>query len=355
VGITSLELSGATPAQRVARLQGLDKEALRAYARAVAAARDEQALWELVEAHLTLPGVRGEPPSAHTLRAYRRGLKELLALWPEADLLRPSPGAGQEYARRLLEGDREQLVADEQRGRRGRRVKRGPLSPATVALRVAAGRALYDALYWAGATTVDPFRDVGKREIAAGAEPALAARAYTDMELNELLAAARDAHERVLVLLGGHAGLRVGEMVRLRWQDVDLRAGTLRVRRPGARTDGDVAEEADEVALSPRLAAELAAYAREVEADPVARHRPEVLELRSQYGVYNRLRALCRRADVEFKGVRALRHAAGARLYRQTHDLALVQEHLRHRASDMARRYARVDRERLRGSLSEWE
>jgi integrase/recombinase XerC len=348
VGITSLELSQATEAQRVARLQGLDAEALRRHAQAAAAARDEEALWELMLAHLSLPSAREEPLSRHTLRAYRRGLKELLALWPDEDLLAPGPGVGHEYARRLLEGDREPLAQGEPRGRRGRRVKRGPLSPATVALRLAAGRALYDALIWAGAAAVDPFRDVGRRDLSTERGAANEARAYTDMEVNELLAAARDAHERVLVLLGAHAGLRVSEMVALRWEDVDLRTGVLRV---GAGDD----EARDEVVVSPRLAAELGDLAREIEGDSVARHRPEVLELRSQFGVYNRLRRLCRRAHVEFKGVAALRHAAGARLYRQTHDLALVQEHLRHKASDMARRYAKVDKGRLRGSLSEWD
>lgn len=358
MGITSLELSGATQAQRVAWLHGLEEEALRRHATAVAAARDEQALWELVVAYLTRPGARDAPPSRHTLRAYRRGLKELLALWPEDDLLDPGRDAGHEYVRRLLEGDRGPLVEGQPRGRRGRRVKPGPLSPATVAQRVAAGRALYGALLWTGAARSDPFHDAPR---LPGAHDPSTTHAYTEMELNELLAAARDAHERVMLLLGAHAGLRVGEMVRLRWEDVDLRTSTLRVRplrddEGGGDAEAETGDDgAEEVVISPRLAAELHAYAREVEADPRARHRPEVLELRSQYGVYNRLRRLCLRAQVGFKGVHALRHAAGARLYRQTHDLALVQEHLRHRAGDMARRYARVDRSRLRGSLSEWE
>ena len=346
--VTSLELSKATRAQRVARLQRLSQEGLERFAARAAETRDEEALWELVEAYVTLHGARGAATSAHTLRAYRRGLAELLALWPGEDLLDPERDAGQAYARRLLEGDRDELAADERRGRRGRRLKRGPLSPATVALRIAAARALYGALIWAGATTVDPFRDVKVDALAARDGEAATAHAYTDAELDGLLAAARDAHERVLLLLGAHAGLRVSEMVRLLWQDVDLRAGTLLVRTPGE-------EEPAEVMLSRRLAAELRAYAREVEADPVARHRAQLLELRSQYGVYNRLRGICRRAHVEFKGVRALRHAAGARLYRQTHDVGLVQQHLRHKATDMARRYARADRLRLRGSLDAWE
>src|SRR5690606_13675423 len=153
---------------------------------------------------------------------------------------------------------------------------------------------------------------------------------------------------RVVLLLGAHGGLRVGEMVRLRWDDIDLRSGTLLVR-------GGKGGKTAEVVLSPRLAAELTTYRRELETDTVARHRVEVLALRSQYGIYNRLRKLCLVAGVSFKGVHALRHAAGTRLYRQTGDLGQVQDHLRHSTLDMARRYARSDRRRLQGSLSEWD
>ncbi len=348
VGITSLELSTATRLQRVSRLQSLSEEALRRHAVKAAGERDEDALWELMEAHLTLRGARGVTTSRHTLRAYRRGLKELLALWQGENLLRPSRDAGPLYVQRLLAGDRDEVVAGDDPSRRGRRVKRGPLAPATVGLRVAAARALYDALAWAGATESDPFRHVRLGRSAPDLGDTATARVYTEYEMNELLAAAKDAHERVMLLLGAHGGLRVSEMVRLRWDDIDLRSATLLVREGKGG-------KAAEVVLSPRLAAELARYARQVQADPATRHREEVLELRSQYGVYNRLRRLCLRAGITFKGVHALRHAAGTRLYRQSGDLGLVQDHLRHATLDMARRYARSDRRRLRGSLSEWD
>ncbi len=353
--VTSLELSSATREQRVARLQRLSAEALERHAAAAAAQRDPDSLWEIVEAHLTLLGDREAPLSLHTARAYRRGIEELLAMWGSEDLLAPGPGAGAAYLRRLQAGDREPVVDAQPRGRRGRRVKRGPVSQATVAVRLASARALYDALRWAGATDADPFRDVRVPPAArpAPGEPA-SPRVYTEIELGELLAAARDAHERVLVLLGAHAGLRVSEMLRLRWEDVDLRTGALRVRADATAGEAGAADAA-EVILSPRLSAELGVYRHELEADERQRHRAAVLELRSQYGVYARLRRLCLRAQVEFKGVHALRHAAGARLYHQTHDVAVVQEHLRHKALDMARRYADPDRVRLRGSLEEWE
>lgn len=345
--ITSLELSGATRLQRVARLRSLSDEGLKRHAVRAANERDEEALWELVEAHLTLRGESGIATSRHTLRAYRRGLHDLLLLWEGENLLRPSRDAGPLYVQRLLAGERAPVLESEPAAsRRGRKVKEGPLSAATVSLRIAAARALYDALAWAGATESDPFRDVKIGRAASHAAEAAGTRYYTDVELIELMAAARDKQERVILLLGSHAGLRVSEMLALRWDAVDLRNGHLTVR------SGKGGKSAL-VDLTPKLADALLTYRREMESSGEA--RPTVLELRSQFGVFNRLEKLCLRAEVEFKGVHALRHSAGTRLYRQTGDLGLVQDHLRHATLDMARHYAKSDRRRLRSRLEEWD
>lgn len=345
--VTSLELSGASHLQRVDRLRRLDDAALKRHAVKAASERDVEALWELVEAHLTLHGGSGVATSAHTMRAYRRGVADLVALWRDENLLRPSRDAGSHYVQRLRSGDREPLLEDEPAtSRRGRRVKRGPLAPATVQLKVAAARALYDALTWAGATEADPFRDVRMGRRTSRPEDVHNARSYTDYELIELMAAARDQQERVILLLGAHAGLRVSEMLRLRWDDVDLAARELLVR-------GGKGGKTALVTLTPKLAPALLTYRR---ARGVAEGvEAPVLELRSQYGVFNRLKRLCQRAEVTFKGVHALRHSAGTRLYRQTGDLGQVQDHLRHATLDMARRYAKSDRRRLRHSLDGWE
>jgi len=345
--VTSLELSRATPLQRVARLQGLSEEALRRHAVRAAGERDEAALWELMEAHLTLRGVSGVATSRHTLRAYRRGLHDLLSMWSGENLLRPSRDAGPLYVQRLLAGERDEVLAAEPGGsRRGRKAKAGPLSPATASLRVAAARALYAALAWAGATDADPFRDVRIGRAASHAAETTGTRHYTEYELIELLAAARDQQERVILLLGSHAGLRVSEMLALTWDAVDLGGGQLTVRSGKGNKTAPVD-------LTPKLAEALLAYRRAMDAAGVPRRH--VLELRSQFGVFNRLEKLCLRAGTEFKGVHALRHSAGTRLYRQTGDLGLVQDHLRHATLDMARHYARSDRRRLRSRLDEWE
>lgn len=345
--VTSLELSSATTLQRVTRLQQLSEGALRRFAVTAANERDEAALWELMQAHLTLRGLSGVTTSAHTLRAYRRGLYELLIMWQGENLLRPSRDAGPLYVQRLRAGDRDEVQDAQPRGaRRGRSVKAGPLSHATVSLRIAAGRALYDALAWAGATEADPFRDVRLGRNKARAEDNESTRVYTEFELIELLAAAKDQQERVILLLGSHGGLRVSEMLTLQWSDVDLRGGELRVLEgKGSKTA--------HVTMSPKLAEALLVYRRALEAGGTA--HDAVLELRSQFGVYNRLHKLCERAEVTFKGVHALRHAAGTRLYRQTGDLGQVQDHLRHSTLDMARHYAKADRRRLQASLESWD
>lgn len=341
--ISSLELSMATRLQRVERLRRLSDQALRRYAVAAAAARDADELWELIETHLILRGARGIATSHHTRRAYRRGLDELLAAWQGENLLRPSRDAGSEYVQRLLAGDRPEAPKSD---RRGRRQKAGPLAPATVSLRLAGARALYDALAWAGATEADPFRHVkfGKPSTPLAANPN--AKIYSEDELVLMLAACRDQQERVILLLGSHAGLRVSEMLALTWEDVDLRSGELVVAHGKGNKEAAVV-------MTPKLSAALAAYRRAHEASGV--RRDEVLELRSQFGVYNRLRRLCAVAEVTFKGVHGLRHSAGTRLYRQTGDLGQVQDHLRHATLDMARHYAKSDRRKLSANLADWE
>ena len=54
---------------------------------------------------------------------------------------------------------------------------------------------------------------------------------YDDDEFAALLDAADNPFDRVLVLLGAHAGLRAGECVALRWADVNLAGRDLAIRQ----------------------------------------------------------------------------------------------------------------------------
>ena len=99
------------------------------------------------------------------------------------------------------------------------------LSPRTVQyLHVVLHRALKQALRWALVTrnvaeAVDPPR-VPKKEI----------RPLSPEQARTFLEAARNDRLEALYLLAIHTGMRQGELLNLKWDDVDLDAGVLRVR-----------------------------------------------------------------------------------------------------------------------------
>ena len=170
--------------------------------RAVTAARDMNvaALWDLLEANLILNGLVGAKVSPHTLRAYRKGLSTFLEFAQTAgvQLLRPRPNHGAAYAR-WLEGQ--------------------GYNTSTVRVRLAAARKLFAALRWAGATDATPFADV--RPAPDPVPRTEKRKPYTQGEVETLLRRA-DLEEKVILLLGAHAGLRVSEIAGLRRADIHL-------------------------------------------------------------------------------------------------------------------------------------
>ena len=129
---------------RAGRWASLSEEDRRRRAVEAAAARDVTELWSLTEAWLTLYGPSGAKVSVNTLQAYERGVWVLVEAWAGENLLRPARDAGALWLRGL-EGE--------------------GLSAATVRVRLAAAKALYKALRWAGATKVSalsPTRNAGK-------------------------------------------------------------------------------------------------------------------------------------------------------------------------------------------------
>ena len=68
-------------------------------------------------------------------------------------------------------------------------------------------------------------------------------------------AAARiGTRELLVVLLGGDAGLRRGEMMALRWTDVDLRRGQLRIEQAAWKRSHRAAQEAKRRGMDGRRA-----------------------------------------------------------------------------------------------------
>jgi len=197
---------GGSAAARSDAWASLEPDELRRRATAAAHARDPAALWALTEAWLIQEGKAGGRTRAHTLRAYRRGVLDLVAAWPGENLLHPPRQAATRWVRALEDASKK---------------------PATVQLKLAAARALYAALRWASATAAAPF--AGVRAAPEKTPPWDRRKPYPPADVERLLAVAT-GEDRALVLLGAHAGLRVSEALALRRADVRLADGELDVR-----------------------------------------------------------------------------------------------------------------------------
>jgi len=322
---------------------------------AMEAARDHDAaaLWDLTQAWLILHGRKGATVGLRTLGSYREALlprprpsatggvsptttakgkgkgTALLDAWVGENLLHPAREAGTAWLRGL---------------------EAAGCAPSTVRVYLAGARALYAALRGAGATAADPFKDLHP---APDPVPRWEKRQpYSDEEVAALLAHA-DGPDRVVVLLGAHAGLRASEMVALRWIDVHLDRRRLVVHsgKGGKKRT---------VPLSTSLISELAraSAARDGgDGDPSAPDGggARVLPYKDRLAVWYRLRALARCAGVTPMGVHSLRHYAGTRLTRENNgNLRPTQKMLGHGSIATSEIYAAWSDESLGAQLKTW-
>ena len=291
--------------------------------RAVRAAneRDGDALWDLTHYVLATRGRKRAGMSDRTRAAYRRGVLDLVDAWQDENLLRPSADAGAIWLIRLETEPIERRV-------RGR-VERGPRAASTVAVKLAAGKALYRALRHVGATDADPFRDLTAP--VDGTSPEDKREAYRAEEIARLLEHA-DAKDAAFVHLCATAGLRNAEATGLTWGQVDEREGLLRgVTGKGGRVRDVPAADALLAPLA-RLRPHDAAPSQRVLGFGPGRARV-------------RLAALCRRAGVRYEGreVHGLRHTAGTEVTRHF-GIDAAADLLRHANLQTTRRYAKRSR-----------
>jgi len=324
---------GSRAAARSDAWAALEPDELHRRAAAAAHARDPAALWALTEAWLIQEGKAGGRTRAHTLRAYRRGVLDLVAAWPGENLLHPSRRAATRWVRALEDAGKK---------------------PATVQLKLAAARALYAALRWGGATDAAPF--AGVRAAPEKTAPWDRRTPYPPADVERLLAAAT-GEDRALVLLGAHAGLRVSEALALRHADVRLADGELDVR------DGKGGK-----ARTVPVSASLATALREGVADgddtqdgrkegrggAGADTQERVLRVRDDRQARLRLRRLAVAAGVPYRGYHALRHYCGTRLMRDTGDLDTVARVLGHSSIETARVYAKWSDQGAKTAIGRW-
>lgn len=159
-------------------------------------------------------------------------------------------------------------------------------------------------------------------------------------EYERLVAAARgvDWRAELIVLLGGRAGLRLGEMVALRWVDVDLERQRISVRQNEWRGHVD-APKGGKSGYVP-IVSELR--------DALRRHRhlrgPRVLHRNdggalSEGQVQRIVARVEREAGLPPRGVHALRHTFGAHLAMRGAAPKAIQVALRHRDLSVTQRY----------------
>lgn len=282
-----------------------------------AAGHDAPALWQIAEAYLTLHGRAGATVSVYTLRNYRQGVTSLVEAWARENLLHPGHDAAAVWLRHL-EGQ--------------------GLKPSTIMVRLAAARTLYKALRWTRATEVDPFADA--RPAADKTAPWDRRGPYSDDEMLTLRQAAAPIDD-ALILLAGHGGLRAGEIMALRWEDLDLDGRELMVRNGKGGKQRRVV-----------LSASAAEALRKIA--PLEKPSGYVLSYRTPHEARARMQRLCKRAGVAYKGIHSLRHTAGTRLFRETESMEDTARHLGHTSIETTRVYAKWSNQRLQATVGEW-
>lgn len=313
--------------------------------------RDEDEILSLCEAFLYKRSKSGVNVSQGTVRLYRRGVRDVLEAFGHENLLRPSVDAGTSYRNALM---RRTVPIRKGRTRFEKEFDgEKPLSPSTIAVKLAAGRLLYDALEWAGATTAKPFTDVhappDKEEVQDKTPP------WSEEALEALLDAAERSGQgaiQVMLVLGAHAGLRVGEMTSLCWQHVDWGRRRLMVQgKGGTRKSVRMTKRTTEV-----LRAYQKVYAQERRYKN-RRVKEYVLPWSTNYA-RSQFEAFCRAQGMgeayAASAIHGLRHYAGTRYYRQVRDLGRVAAHLRHATIQTTRRYAKLSTDEIGEDIDDW-
>lgn len=157
----------------------------------------------------------------------------------------------------------------------------------------------------------------------------------------------RDIRARAIFMLLAIYGLRVGEVVRLRLEDVDWEQGLLHVPRLKRR-------KLQSYPLADSVGAAIAKYLREVR--PASTKRELFLGLNAPHGslsqsaVHHFVSAELKKLNVGLAhfGPHALRHACAGRLVAEGLSLKEIGDHLGHRGISATRIYAKVNLAALR-------
>lgn len=175
-------------------------------------------------------------------------------------------------------------------------------------------------------------------------------RVITSCDLSE----PQGVRDRAILLLLARLGLRAGDIVTMRLEDVDWVAGTVRVCGKGRREIRlPLPQEAGDALLEYLTQIRPAADTHQIFLCVNAPIRP----FASSASVSDIVRLALKRADITdppSKGAHLLRHSAATTLLRSGVSLDVIATVLRHKSSDTTAYYAKVDTKLLRQVAQPW-
>jgi integrase len=217
-----------------------------------------------------------------------------------------------------------------------RRLSDRGLAPATVRTVVAPVRALFATAAEDGLIRSNPCAGVrlaGRRP--PGEEPQDSKRALTEEQLARVIEETPERW-RLLVRFLSQTGLRIGELIALRWEDIDLGARRVKVRRRIYKRTVDVPKSRygiRDVPISTAMAQELwrhrASSGAPADDTPVF---PSTVgtPLNGEALLNRMLKPAARRAGVPWAGFHTLRHTCASMLFRSGWNAKQVQVVLGH-------------------------
>jgi integrase len=181
--------------------------------------------------------------------------------------------------------------------------------------------------------------------------PAPTFRFFTPDEVDKILWAAQP-NWRPLIAFAARVGLRIGELVALRWEDVYLDSGLIVVRQSEYRRtlNPPKSGHAREVPITPETVELLRRLGERkpgpfvfstAEGSMVCRHRAD-----------RELRRACLVAGLPPSGFHVLRHSFASNLVDEDVNMKAIQEMLGHSSLQMTERYAHLRKHKLRDAVT---
>ena len=167
---------------------------------------------------------------------------------------------------------------------------------------------------------------------------------FLDFNEADRLIEASEPEIRPMVFVAIKTGMRLGEMLALRWQDVDLVKGEIHVQRSATRGKVSTPKSGRNrvIALSPNTVAVLKKHR------PHSKLRGELVfsnkrgELQTRDMVKRPLKRACRKAGLRHITWHDLRHTYASHLVMHNVPMKTVQELLGHATMEMTMRYAHL-------------